>query len=343
MKIDVLCESGSPIGVSEASIFGEDGRIGVGGSELYLLTLCHAWQEAGHDITLYNNPMPQSRSIFAQRPIASFRGKENRDILIIFRNPNMRILRATGLKIWLSCDQYNVGDFREFSKMVDKIVTISPRHATYFKDTYGITNTTTIDIPVRCWEYDIPHNKVEKRCIFTSVPDRGLMCLNAAWPLILREVPDASLTITSDWRLWSSDIPDTCTMDFRRAFLRQPNVEYLGAVNRKRLIDEQLKAQLHLYPNVYDELFCISVAESQVAGAYPITSNFGALETTNMGDIIAGDPRSPQWIDAFVERAVNYLQHPDILLEKQKKNQASAKERFSIETALERWERVFYD
>ena len=40
MKIEILCRDGSPLGVTEKSINGDDGRLGVGGAELALLTLC---------------------------------------------------------------------------------------------------------------------------------------------------------------------------------------------------------------------------------------------------------------------------------------------------------------
>jgi iron complex transport system permease protein len=59
-------------------------------------------------------------------------------------------------------------------------------------------------------------------------------------------------------------------------------VEFLGAVPRERLIQEQQKAQIHLYPfskATAEELFCIAVAESQVASTLPInavTSLIGA-------------------------------------------------------------------
>ena len=41
------------------------------------------------------------------------------------------------------------------------------------------------------------------------------------------------------------------------------------------------------------ELFCIAVAESQVAGAFPVTSDVGSLGTTNMGRVIHGHPSDP--------------------------------------------------
>ena len=87
LKIDILCNDGSPLGVTEKSIFGEDGRMGVGGAELALLTMCRAWQYYGNDVTLYNNPNNPLASTFKQRNISDFHAKDERDVLIIFRSP----------------------------------------------------------------------------------------------------------------------------------------------------------------------------------------------------------------------------------------------------------------
>lgn len=343
LKIDVLCNDGSPIGVVEADINGEiPPRLGVGGAELALLTLCSAWQYFGHKVTLYNDPRELNRSSFEQKSIAEFDPRNNRDILIIFRSPNVLAENAKGKRIWWSCDQYTVGDFKAFSKITDKIVTISRHHSRYFKEMYGIFNSVPIDLPVRTWEYSNHTEKIAHRCIFTSIPDRGLMSLNVAWPLIVHEVPDASLVITSDWRLWVDWATDDMIRPYRLAFAHQPNITYLGAVKRHRLIDEQSKAQIHLYPCTYEELFCISVAESQVAGTFPITSDMGALSTTNMGLSIHGNPQDSLWIDQFVKMAVEFMTNP-LMDEKSKYLQDVARKRFSIETVMKKWEEeVFY-
>jgi hypothetical protein len=149
LKIDVLCNDGSPLGVTEATIEGTDGRMGVGGAELALLTMCRAWQFYGNTVTLYNNPNNPLASSFRQLSIADFNPQDDRDILIIFRSPNEKSRDAKGKKIWWSCDQQTVGDFRALANEVSKVVTISPRHNKFFKDMYGITNSICIDLPVR--------------------------------------------------------------------------------------------------------------------------------------------------------------------------------------------------
>ena len=344
LKIDILCNDGSPLGVTEKSIFGEDGRMGVGGAELALLTMCRAWQYYGNDVTLYNNPNNPLASTFKQRNISDFHAKDERDVLIIFRSPNERaeLHHAKGRKVWWSCDQFTTGDFKTLSQQVDRIVTISPRHNQYFKDVYGITNSIKIDLPVRTWEYNnLGIEKVPHRCIFTSMPDRGLMELNACIPLIQREIPDASFVITSDWRLWADWQTEDAVRSYRLALAKHPNIIYKAAVKRDELIKIQLEADLHTYPCVYDELFCIAVAESQVAGAFPVTSDVGSLGTTNMGRVIHGHPSDPRWVDVFVKNVVELLTDPK-LSQKQEWVREVAKKRFSVECIIRQWdEQVF--
>lgn len=342
MKIDVLCNDGSPLLVTEKSIYGEDGRAGVGGAELALLTMCRSWQFYGNQVTLYNDPKERGASSFEQRPISEFNPQEDRDILIIFRSPNPLSLNAKGMKVWWSCDQSTVGNFKEFAPTVHKIVTISPRHSQFFREYYGIDNTICIDLPVRTWEYknDVP--KIPKRCIFTSIPDRGLMELHPAWARIVSLVPDASLVITSDWRLWVDWAGEEHIRNYRLAFAQQPNVVYRAVVNRRELIQIQQEAELHIYPCIYDELFCISVAESQVAGAFPVTSDVGALATTNMGRVIHGNPQDPHWQDVFVTNVVELLTDCEKLRNAQEWIQDVSRKRFAIENILQQWdEKVF--
>ena len=336
-KIHVLCRDGSPLGVTERTMRGEDGRLGVGGAELALLTMCSAWQFYGNDVTLYNDPKEMGASSFRQLPVSDFDPKESRDILIVFRSPNPLAHKSVGKKIWWSCDSYTTDDFRAFRGQVDKVVCISPHHAKYFREMYGITDGIAIDLPVRTWEYTQPVQKVEKRCIYTSIPDRGVMELHSAWARIVKEVPDASLVITSDWRLWADWCTEEQIRHFKLSYSRLPNVQYLGAVRRDDLVNIQMGASVHLYPSIFEEMFCISVAESQVAGVYPITSDTGALSTTNMGMVIHGNAQDPSWQDIFVKKAMETLNDPD-LYKKQEWLREVSKRRFSIEHILSQWE-----
>lgn len=335
LKIDLLVNDGSPVGVTLRTLLGTDpNQVGCGGAEQAMLTLCEGWHNAGHSVRVYNSPRIIRGSPFPQYPIDTFIPKEDRDILIVFRSPNSRIRNAKGKVIWWSCDQYTVGDFAEFAKQVDKIVTISQFHADHFQSQYEIKDTITIDLPVRVDEYEQEIEKIKNRLIFCSVPDRGLSILADAYPLLKKEIPDLSLAITSDYRLWG--VGHAGNEQYIRRFFGQDGVNFLGAINRRDMVQEQLKAQIQSYSCTYAELFCYAVAECQVAGTLPVTSEVGALETTNMGVRISGNVHSTEWRGAFVDSIVHILNSPD-LAEKQKHLQQEAKKRFSLERIMKQW------
>lgn len=338
MRIDILCRDGSPLGVTVPDLYGEGQRgIGTGGSEYALLTMCEAWSKAGHDVILYNNPKGRSET-FEQRRVDEFDPNQKRDVIITFRTPNEKSLIAKGMKVWWSCDQYTSVSFKPFAPHMEKIVCISDFHKEYFKNTYQIYNTTVIDLPVRLNDIDgFEVKKVPKKCMFTSVPDRGLMDLYRMWDstISVRD-PEASLVITSDYRLWGVDERNT---DHRARWLFSNNVSFLGAIPRRQLIQEQLSSQLLVYPSVYDELFCVSVAEAEACGMYTITSDTGALPTTNMGTVI---PRSVMnYPSTFAHKVVELLNDPN-LPNMQREIRQKAVERFSVENIMKQWdERVF--
>jgi len=336
MKIDILARDGSPLGVTESSISGEDGRTGVGGAELAILTLCRGWHDRGYDVTFYNDPIGGG-SAFKQKRIDEFNPQEDRDILIIFRSPNPKVIGAKGKKIWFSCDQYTIDNFKEFADKVDVIVGISEFHSNYFKKMYGINNMKVIDIPVRTWEYQKDVKKKENACIFTSVPDRGLLELIPIWDKIIERVPDATLTITSDWSLWCGADVRSAISPYRMKWAGKKGVTYKGAVKREELIQIQQEAEFHLYPCVYEELFCISVSESQVAGAVPITSTTGALATTNrFGYKIEGNPVDKDFIDRFAECVIAQM-----VSNVRRDIRYFSTEEFGIEHVLDQWDEVF--
>lgn len=338
MKIDVLCNDGSPLGVSEETIYGDNFRIGVGGAELALLTMCRIWKEDGHDVVLYNDPRNPNGSCFEQRAISTFSANEKRDFLIVFRSPNPRAIPAKGKKVWWSCDQYTVGSFADFAGYVDKIVCISPFHADYFSRAYGITDAVVIDLPVRLDEVKFGE-KIKNHMVFTSVPDRGLQHLWRIYPRIRASIPDLTLTITSDYRLWGAG---ELNQQHRGRWIIHDGVNFLGALPRTRYLEEIAKAELMVYPGTYDELFCISVAEAQAAGVVCITTATGALATTNMGHIFAVNCEDVRNDNLLVERAIDVLRNRVAFEQSQQVIMELARMRFSPERIRCEWNKLVF-
>ena len=333
----ILTTDGSPLGVTSKTVYGDRYRVGVGGSELALLTMCEEWTKRGDEVVLYNDPF-ENVSMFDQRPIRAFDPKDERDVLIIFRSPNMRAVVADCYKIWWSCDQQTIGNFKDFGKTVQKIVTISPYHRKFFLETYGMDSVVT-DLPVRKQDFSAKDENVNKhRFIFTSVPDRGLDILWRIWPILQKEIPDAELAITSDYRLWGAGALND---RHKVRWIARSNFRFLGALPRMQMISELEQSSMLLYPCTYDELFCYSVAEAQFAGAYPITSSIGALKTTNMAVVLDWDMFNPVMDKHFVDNVLTTI-NADNFEDVRQKNKERARIRFDPDTILEYWdEKIF--
>lgn len=333
MNIDILCASGSPIGVTPLEINDR----GMGGAELALMRIVDGLSQRGHRIRVYNSPrVPYHTENLTFFSVNSYQPGEKRDVLITFRGHMKDQLAGSvyGKHIGFSCDQFTTSNYTEWYNSVSKMVLISEFHKNDHIKRYGsIVNDKAIitDLGVLNREYNQPLNKISNQFIFCSVPDRGLTEVYTIWPKIIERIPDAKLVITSDYRLWG--VTDPNNLQHKLRFHGMPNVEFLGKIPRNELIERQLESEIHLYPCTYDENFCISVAETQSAGCLALTSARGALYTTNFtGKILTSH-------DEFIHESVNFLQKPiDERKDIQINIQQKALNRFDWNKILDKWE-----
>jgi phosphatidylinositol alpha-1,6-mannosyltransferase len=153
-------------------------------------------------------------------------------------------------------------------------------------------------------------------CLFTSMPKRGLDVAFKIWPAIRRAVPEAQLLVTSGLELWG--IPAGEARDHLRRTIggipAPAGVSILGALPRRDLIAVQQRGWLTLYPCRYEEMFCISAAESAAAGTPMVTSAFEALtervQHQSTGLLIPGDVDEQETQDQFTEATVGLLRDP---------------------------------
>ena len=339
MKIDILCVEGSPRNITPDDLYG----VGIGGAEKSLVELSQKWGELGHFCDVYNDPVGKSNwGNVHYKPFNSFNPNDERDILITFRGPQNIANGAKYKKhIGFSTDQYTVNSYLSWYNTVDKMVLISEFHKQDHLRRYGsIVNDKGVVIDLGCNidEYK-PIPKNNDQCIFCSVPDRGLDRLYDLWPRILSQVPDAKLIITSSYGLWNRG-SDEGNYHHRLKWINVPNVKFVSRVPRSELVKLQLQSDVQLYPCTYDENFCIANAECQVAGLYCVTSNQGALETTNMTDGKI-DRRDDNFDNTFVERAVTFLKKstPE-KTEIQQEIRKKAIERFDWNNIINQWSEV---
>lgn len=338
MLIELYCEDGSPLKITPPDIYGR----GVGGAELSMMTWAAKMVQRGHTVNVYNDPTFEGEYDGVEYlPKHAFSPTgAHRDVFIIYRSPNPHILSAKAdVKIHWSTDQHTIGNYgTDIFPHVNHVVCISPFHVDYHKRTYPGHDHKIgyIDLGVRLQDYDQEVEKIPGRMIWCSVPQRGLDELNTLWPEIKKRVPEASLVITSDYRLWGSPSPGN--QQHRLAWMYQEDVAFLGKIDRERLAREQLAAQVMPFCCTYDELFCISAAECQVAGAIPVTTTIGALKTTNQwGYQIPGFIVEKRWRDEFFEKIEEALALDP---EEVKRRQGWAADRFDWDCICGQWERL---
>jgi len=315
---------------------------GLGGAEQYLVSLAEALAAQGHRVTVFNQPPQEGmygKVLYSHTD--GFDCQKEYDAFILYRNPDpaTTIAATARAKIFLSCDQQTCGHYgRDVFPYVDYTVCISPYHVNYHIARYGVRPEKIgyIDIGVRLEDYRPKLPKNPGQCIYCSIPDRGLEHLAVMWPRIRAAVPEATLFITSDYRLWG--VPYAGNEQWVALFKGMDGVSFVGKVPRKTLVRLQLTSDLMLYPSHYEELFCVSAAECMAAGAYPITSTCGALPTTvGAGTLIPGAPASALYRDLFVQEAVALLKNRELLTAYQDQARRYAKERFDYKDIAKEW------
>jgi len=337
MKVDFVCTSGSPIGVTPARI-----ETGCGGAELALMTLAEVLAKRGHQVSIFNNPVQAGNYGGVQySPLTLFNSAEARDAVVAFRTPYAGISSSKGKRVFWSCDQQTTGNYKfDIFPHVAQIVVISPYHFQYFINRYQAdpSKMLCVGLGVRTWEYEVPVAKVPYQMIYCSVPARGLETLRSCWGDIVNRVPQATLKITFDFRLWgfSPGVEGP-----RLSWAGVPGVEYLGGIPRASLVRLQLESEVMPYPCSYDELFCISAAECQVAGCIPVTSSIGALATTNLyGKQSPGDPASESWRANFIHEVCETLTRREAMLERAELCRSTARTNFDWDKIAMVWEEL---
>lgn len=112
--------------------------------------------------------------------------------------------------------------------------------------------------------------KVKDSFIYSSHPERGLDTLLELWYYIKDIKPNATLKVfCPKYGL------DVFNQTYRKLNLK--DVHFIGNVDTKTLRQEYSKAEYWFYPTQYEETFCITAVEAQLAGCKIITSPIGAL------------------------------------------------------------------
>ena len=135
-----------------------------------------------------------------------------------------------------------------------------------------------------------------KTFIHTSIPYKGLELMPSIIRLIHNKHPDAKFKIFSSMSLYGpSNDP---YIELYEELKTLPNVEYSCAVDQEELVKNYQESAFFIHPNIWEETFCVSMAEAMKCGCYPIITDIGALQEVageNFASIVPIDGiRTPQ-------------------------------------------------
>jgi glycosyltransferase involved in cell wall biosynthesis len=127
-----------------------------------------------------------------------------------------------------------------------------------------------------------PKPKREKiKLIYHPTPWRGLSVLLGAMQLVKN--PNISLDVYSSTKVYGSDFEKdndkTYTALYEQA-KNLPNVNYIGYKPNEYILENLHTYDAFVYPNIWEESFCICALESLACGLYVATTDNGALYET---------------------------------------------------------------
>lgn len=290
---------------------------GVGGTEALVVVLAETLAALGITV-IVATPIEQERCDRGVRyqPVTASRPREAA-VTVLVKQWSGVATDAGARRVFLATDVH-VPDPESLTRCIQwssRSLALSPFMRDSLANEVSTPGMGVLPPPIALEDYAGTAETRDRVLLYCSVPDRGLFYLKDLFPAIRRRVPDATLVITSDFSLWGRAAARDAFAGF---FQKQPGIEYLGHVDRPRLVAEQRRARILAYPCIFPEGFCIAAAECMAAGAVPVTTNAFALTTTvgDAGALVDGRPRSWFYRRRFVKAAIALLDDDRYWLER---------------------------
>lgn len=301
----------------------------IGGVETAVIRMARALDALGHNVTVLTpvlNP-PPSRPRYLHTMRAAYVGKIDVFIAVRGWEAFATPFKARKKFLWTGDSYKNIhtagiGDKRVIN-CFDGLLCVSNWQAETLCSASGYPKKKThiLRNGVDLAEFSGSEQRVRKRLIYTSNPQRGLVYLPLIYFRLKQKHPDLELHVFSNAALYDMSWPPVVAADMPHHALLNllkglPGCTVHGTVLQKELAREFMKSSILAYPSNFEETSCISVMEAQAAGCCVVTSTKGALpETVGKGGIIVdGEPGSDAFLDKFTE-AVDHLLTDDALFQ----------------------------
>jgi glycosyltransferase involved in cell wall biosynthesis len=340
---------------------------GVGGSEEAVIQLAARWAAAGWNVTVYNSCGDEqqyftdsqptgARAPVIYRPFWMWNCRDKQDVVILWRRPGAAVYPINASKVIVDMHDANPYIFTpEYMVKLAYVCVKTEAHANLFKT---ITPEKLKIIPngIDTKQFVNPVSKEKNLIINTSSPDRSLSALLDIYEQVKKRVPEARLEWAYGWDGWDTDHGQNSHLMAWKAKM-QARMKALGVIERGKLNSEEVtklyeRGSVFLYPTGFYEIFCISALKAQYAGAYPITSDFAALnEVVRWGETVRSGLTKDSWIkphqfdfsiterqDEYVDKVLAALERPPHLPSSVKQELAM---RYSWDKVAEAWYPLF--
>lgn len=152
--------------------------------------------------------------------------------------------------------------------------------------------------------------------IYSSFPHRGLLSLLKMWPRIINRYPSASLYIHSDVEnKWVNENAHEHMKIVKEVLYemlkdKKNNIYYMGWTSKSILAESWKTADIWFYPCNFNETFCLTALEAAISKTVIVTTDWAALQNTvaDRGIMISGNPYEKEWQDKALEQVFNVLQ-----------------------------------
>ena len=224
----------------------------------------------------------QFRFLLQYLPDESFK-----DINLILNNANYDLIENDKINIlWMQHfvnqkEAKNLGS-KDFTNKLDYIVFNSNWNYEKFGYQFKVPESKSIVIKNAINKIEFKKKRTDKiNLIYHTTPWRGLVHLLNIFKKI--EMDNVELNICSSTKIYGKKFDDVLGKTYEKLFddcKNTRNVNYLGFLDNKKLIELLKEMHIFSYPSIWPETSCIAAIESMAAGCEVVTTNLGALYET---------------------------------------------------------------
>ena len=210
-----------------------------------------------------------------------------KDINLILNNASHELIEKDKINIlWMQhwIDQKeakNLGS-KDFVDKLDWIVFNSSWNFEKHQYQFKVPESKTIVIKNAIEEIDFHEKPKDKiNLIYHTTPWRGLSHLLKVFKNL--NLKNVELNVCSSIKIYGKKFEQVFEKQFENIFdecKNTKNVNYLGFLENKNVIELLKRMHIFSYPNVWHETSCVSAIESMAAGCEVVTTNLAALYET---------------------------------------------------------------